>query len=132
MRLTNKIAVITGAGSGMGKAMAKLFAAEGAQVVCADISGQQNEVAAAIGAAAIAVHADVADEASVRGMIALLQRVLEAEVRVDGVAVASIEQGLLVFVGVRPEDDVAAAQRLLDRILKYRVFADEQGKMNLS
>jgi D-tyrosyl-tRNA(Tyr) deacylase len=64
-------------------------------------------------------------------MIALLQRVLEAEVRVDGVAVASIEQGLLVFVGVRPEDDVAAAQRLLDRMLKYRVFADERGKMNL-
>lgn len=65
-------------------------------------------------------------------MIALLQRVLEAKVRVDGVAVASIEQGLLVFVGVRPEDDVAAAQRLLDRILKYRVFADEHGKMNLN
>jgi D-tyrosyl-tRNA(Tyr) deacylase len=65
-------------------------------------------------------------------MIALLQRVLEAEVRVDGVAVASIEQGLLVFVGVRPEDDVAAAQRLLDRMLKYRVFADERGKMNLN
>ena len=65
-------------------------------------------------------------------MIALLQRVLEAKVRVDGVAVASIEQGLLVFVGVRPEDDVAAAQRLLDRMLKYRVFADEHGKMNLN
>ena len=65
-------------------------------------------------------------------MIALLQRVLEAEVRVDGVTVASIEQGLLVFVGVRPEDDVAAAQRLLDRMLKYRVFADERGKMNLN
>ena len=49
MRLANKTAVITGAGSGMGKAMAELFAAEGAQVVCADISGQQNDVAAAIG-----------------------------------------------------------------------------------
>jgi NAD(P)-dependent dehydrogenase (short-subunit alcohol dehydrogenase family) len=69
MRIANKIAVITGAGSGMGKAMAELFAAEGAKVVCADISGQQNDVAARIGAAAIAVHADVADEASVRGMI---------------------------------------------------------------
>ena len=65
-------------------------------------------------------------------MIALLQRVLEAEVRVDGVAVASIGHGLLVFVGVRPEDDVAAAQKLLDRMLKYRIFADEQGKMNLN
>jgi D-tyrosyl-tRNA(Tyr) deacylase len=65
-------------------------------------------------------------------MIALLQRVLEAEVRVDGVAVASIGRGLLVFVGVRPEDDVRAAQKLLDRLLKYRVFADEHGKMNLN
>jgi D-tyrosyl-tRNA(Tyr) deacylase len=65
-------------------------------------------------------------------MIALLQRVLEAEVRVDGMAVAAIERGLLVFVGVRPEDDVRAAQKLLDRLLKYRVFADEHGKMNLN
>jgi NAD(P)-dependent dehydrogenase (short-subunit alcohol dehydrogenase family) len=69
MRLVDKVAVITGAGSGMGKAMAELFAAEGARVVCADISGKQNDVAAAIGKAAMGVHADVADEASVRGMI---------------------------------------------------------------
>ena len=74
MRLAHKIAVITGAGSGMGKAMAQLFAAEGAKVVCADISGQQDEVAAGIGDAAIAVHADVADEASVRGMIAAAEQ----------------------------------------------------------
>jgi D-aminoacyl-tRNA deacylase len=65
-------------------------------------------------------------------MIALLQRVLEAEVRVEGVAVASIGRGLLVFVGVRPEDDVRAAQKLLDKLLKYRVFGDEHGKMNLN
>jgi NAD(P)-dependent dehydrogenase (short-subunit alcohol dehydrogenase family) len=69
MRLANKVAVITGAGSGMGKAMAELFAAQGAKVVCADISGKQREVAAAIGGGAIAVHADVADEANVRHMI---------------------------------------------------------------
>lgn len=65
-------------------------------------------------------------------MIALLQRVLEAEVRVEGVAVASIGRGLLVFVGVRPEDDVGAAQKLLAKLLKYRVFGDEHGKMNLN
>jgi D-aminoacyl-tRNA deacylase len=65
-------------------------------------------------------------------MIALLQRVLEAEIRVDGAVVASIQHGLLVFVGVRPDDDAAAAQRLLDRVLKYRIFGDEQGKMNLN
>jgi D-aminoacyl-tRNA deacylase len=64
-------------------------------------------------------------------MIALLQRVLEAEIRVDGAVVAAIRHGLLVFVGVRPEDDAAAAQKLLDRVLKYRVFGDERGKMNL-
>jgi NAD(P)-dependent dehydrogenase (short-subunit alcohol dehydrogenase family) len=68
-RLDNKIAVITGAGSGMGKAMAEMFVAEGAKVVCADISGRQDEVAAALGEAAVAVRADVADEADVRNMI---------------------------------------------------------------
>jgi D-tyrosyl-tRNA(Tyr) deacylase len=65
-------------------------------------------------------------------MIALLQRVLEAQVRIEGTVVASIERGLLVFIGVRPDDDALAAQKLLDRVLKYRVFGDEQGKMNLN
>jgi NAD(P)-dependent dehydrogenase (short-subunit alcohol dehydrogenase family) len=46
MRLENKITVITGAGSGMGKAVAKLFASEGAKILCADISGKQDAVAA--------------------------------------------------------------------------------------
>jgi NAD(P)-dependent dehydrogenase (short-subunit alcohol dehydrogenase family) len=69
MRLENKIAVITGAGSGMGKAMAKLFAAEGARVVCADISGKQDVVAAEIGDAALAIQTDVAQEADVQRMI---------------------------------------------------------------
>ena len=70
MRLQNKIAVITGAGSGMGKAMAELFSAEGAKVVLADISGKQDEVAASIGEAAVAVHCNVADEGDVQKMIA--------------------------------------------------------------
>lgn len=65
-------------------------------------------------------------------MIALLQRVLEAEVRIEGAVVTSIQRGLLVFVGVRPDDDLTATQKLLDRVLKYRVFADEHGKMNLN
>ncbi len=51
---------------------------------------------------------------------------------IDGNRVASITQGLLVLVGVRPEDDKPAAARLLDRVLKYRVFADADDKMNLS
>jgi D-aminoacyl-tRNA deacylase len=65
-------------------------------------------------------------------MIGLLQRVTEARVAIDGKVVASIARGLLVLVGVRPEDDEHAARRLLERLLKYRVFADDAGKMNLS
>src|SRR5580692_1586703 len=69
MRLANKIAVITGAGSGMGKAMAQLFVREGAKVVCADRSGKEEETAAHLGDAAVAVHVDVAISADVRLMI---------------------------------------------------------------
>ncbi len=65
-------------------------------------------------------------------MIALLQRVTEANVTIDGNRVASIGAGLLVLVGVRPADDAQAALRLLDRVLRYRVFADAAGKMNLN
>jgi D-aminoacyl-tRNA deacylase len=65
-------------------------------------------------------------------MIALIQRVREARVEAFGVAAGTIGQGLLALVGVRPTDDEAAALRLLDRVLKYRVFADDADKMNLS
>jgi D-tyrosyl-tRNA(Tyr) deacylase len=65
-------------------------------------------------------------------MIALLQRVSHAKAEVDGKAVGSIGPGLLVLLGVRPADDEAAARGLLSRLLQYRVFADEAGKMNLS
>jgi D-aminoacyl-tRNA deacylase len=65
-------------------------------------------------------------------MIALLQRVSEAKVEVDGAPVGSIGPGLLVLLGVRPADDEAAALKLLARLLNYRVFEDDAGKMNLS
>jgi D-aminoacyl-tRNA deacylase len=65
-------------------------------------------------------------------VIGLLQRVLEARVDIDTERVASIGAGLLVLVGVRPTDDEASALRLLERLLQYRVFGDENGKMNLS
>lgn len=68
-RLTGKVAVITGAGSGMGRAAALLFAAEGARVVCADRSGGQDAVAKEIGAAAVAVHTDVSVAADVQRMV---------------------------------------------------------------
>jgi D-tyrosyl-tRNA(Tyr) deacylase len=65
-------------------------------------------------------------------MIALIQRVRSARVEVGGEAVGTIGQGLLALVGVRPTDDEAAVLRLLDRMLKYRVFADDAGRMHLS
>src|ERR1700729_2389719 len=65
-------------------------------------------------------------------MIALLQRVSHAEVTVSGKCVGAIGPGLLVLVGVRPTDDEVSAKRLLARLLRYRVFPDAAGKMNLS
>lgn len=65
-------------------------------------------------------------------MIALLQRVSSASVRVGGECIGAIDAGLLVLVGVQPADDEQAAQRLLERLLAYRVFPDAQGRMNLS
>ncbi|WP_433249819.1 SDR family NAD(P)-dependent oxidoreductase [Actinomadura nitritigenes] len=73
-RLAGKVAVITGAGSGIGRSMALLFAEHGAKVVCADRSGRQDEVAAQIGGAAVAVHADVSAAADVRAMIETAER----------------------------------------------------------
>ncbi len=65
-------------------------------------------------------------------MIGLLQRVTSAAVAVDGVEIAAIGPGLLVLVGVRPQDEAAQASRLLGRLLTYRVFADADGRMNRS
>ena len=65
-------------------------------------------------------------------MITLLQRVGEARVDIGGETVASIGQGILVLVGVQADDDATVAQRQLERLLNYRVFADPDGKMNLS
>lgn len=63
-------------------------------------------------------------------MIALLQRVREARVVVEGAVVGEIGAGLLAFVCAEPADDAAIADRLVDKILKLRVFADAEGRMN--
>jgi D-aminoacyl-tRNA deacylase len=65
-------------------------------------------------------------------MIALLQRVSRAEVVVEGRVVGAIGRGLLVLLGVEAGDTCSEADRLLERLLDYRVFADAGGKMNLS
>lgn len=65
-------------------------------------------------------------------MITLLQRVKQARVEVEQQTIGQIDQGLLVFCGFQPEDDEKKIQRMLERVLNYRVFADQQDKMNLS
>lgn len=65
-------------------------------------------------------------------MIALIQRVSSASVTVDNTVIGEIEQGLLVFLAVQPEDTQVKAKRLSERVAGYRVFNDVNGKMNLN
>jgi D-tyrosyl-tRNA(Tyr) deacylase len=65
-------------------------------------------------------------------MIGLLQRVTHASVAVDGHEIARIARGLLVLVGVERGDTASGAQRLAERLVGYRVFADDAGRMNRS
>jgi D-tyrosyl-tRNA(Tyr) deacylase len=65
-------------------------------------------------------------------MIALLQRVSSASVTVDNQIIGEIEQGLLVFLAVQPEDTEAKAKRLAERVAGYRLFNDDNEKMNLN
>ncbi len=65
-------------------------------------------------------------------MVGLLQRVTNAQVTVDGDVIASIASGLLVLVGIELGDNEQTLQRLLERVLGYRVFPDEKGRMNRS
>jgi len=64
-------------------------------------------------------------------VIALIQRVNWAQVHIDSTLHAGIQQGLLALIGIEKEDDDKLAQKLLDKILAYRIFADAGGKMNL-
>ncbi len=65
-------------------------------------------------------------------MIALLQRVKKASVKTNGAEIASIQQGLLVFVAFSPNDSNQQLNRMAERVLTYRVFADSKDKMNKS
>jgi D-tyrosyl-tRNA(Tyr) deacylase len=63
-------------------------------------------------------------------MIALIQRVTQAEVRVRDSVAGAIRRGVLAFIGVQREDSESDADRLLERVLSYRIFADDEGRMN--
>lgn len=65
-------------------------------------------------------------------MIALIQRVSQASVTVDGEVIGEIDKGLLVFLAIEPLDNEQKAQRLADRVAGYRIFNDENDKMNLN
>ena len=65
-------------------------------------------------------------------MIALIQRVTQAKVEVEGQIVGQIGKGLLVLLGVEKEDDRAKADKLAEKVLNYRIFSDENDKMNLN
>lgn len=65
-------------------------------------------------------------------MIALIQRVTNASVTIDNQTLSQIGKGLLVLLGVEKEDDAQKADKLLEKVLNYRIFPDENGKMNLS
>ena len=65
-------------------------------------------------------------------MLALIQRVSHAEVSAKGQTIGAIEQGILALIGITKDDEKAQADRLLEKILHYRIFTDSAGKMNLS
>lgn len=65
-------------------------------------------------------------------MLALIQRVTSASVHVDGCCIGQIDAGLLALVGIEPDDGAAQITRMRQRLLGYRVFADDQGRMNRS
>ena len=65
-------------------------------------------------------------------MKALLQRVSQARVDVAGETIGAIDQGLMVLIGIEPQDTPASADKMLHKLLNYRVFSDADAKMNLS
>src|SRR5438477_7353420 len=92
--LDGKVAVITGAGSGMAKASVKVFVREGAKVVAGDISGAEKDTAAEVGGGVLPVHCDVTKEADVEAMV---RAAMEEFGRLDAVLnVAGIAEGVLL------------------------------------
>jgi D-tyrosyl-tRNA(Tyr) deacylase len=65
-------------------------------------------------------------------MISIIQRVTTSKVSVDGETIGAIGRGIMALVAVEPNDDEKSAERLLERILNYRIFPDAEGRMNLA
>lgn len=65
-------------------------------------------------------------------MLAVIQSVLDASVSVDGVSVGAIDRGMLVYFGLEKDDSEDMLEAFLDKMLRLRIFKDENGKMNLS
>ena len=65
-------------------------------------------------------------------MIGLIQRVSQAKVEVSGQTVGQIDQGILLLLGVERKDDQQSAEKLATKVMNYRIFADQDGKMNLN
>jgi D-tyrosyl-tRNA(Tyr) deacylase len=65
-------------------------------------------------------------------MIGLIQLVTHADVKVDGQVTGAIQQGILAFIGIEKSDTLAEGEKLLNRIINYRIFRDDQDKTNLS
>jgi len=123
--LTNKVAVITGAGSGLGKAAAVVFARLGATVFCGDISGAEQETAAAIGQAARAHHCDVTREADVAGLIGAA---VEEFGRVDAV----LNVAGVAFFGELGALETADYDRVLDTDLRGVVYGTKHAARVMS
>ncbi|NNC79307.1 MAG: glucose 1-dehydrogenase [Acidimicrobiales bacterium] len=116
MRLDNKVAVITGAGGGVGRASALRFAAEGAAIVCADVVDGPNEETAAMvmdaGGSAVALHVDVTDAAQVEAMIAA------GESEFGGVDIVFNNAGVMLS---GDDDAVGTSEEIIDRTLDINV-----------
>jgi NAD(P)-dependent dehydrogenase (short-subunit alcohol dehydrogenase family) len=118
--LDGKVAVITGAGSGMGRASSQVFVREGAKVLAADISGGEEETAAALGDAVVACRVDVTKEADVEAMFAAA---LEAFGRVDAVLnVAGIGAG-----GMLADTTMEEYDRIFDVNLRGVLLGTKHG-----
>jgi NAD(P)-dependent dehydrogenase (short-subunit alcohol dehydrogenase family) len=118
--LDGKVAVITGAGSGMAKASVQIFVREGAKVVAGDISGAEKETAAAVGGDVVPVHCDVTQEADIEAMVATA---VDTFGRLDVMLnVAGIAEGVMVADLTQEHYD-----RTLDVDLRGVVFGMKHG-----